>query len=273
MNGRRLAVILAAIGLGAGGVAAGLATSAGGASPSQASASSAQSHSYYQSMMGQFGSNSMMGGSNGSLTGATSYGSMMGGASAPGWMSGGTLPSYMMGTSTDPGKVMGKLFANAPGPRVNPAEATRLGHDAPVGATVDVAHNSVTFSGSSAHIVALASPSGGTDETFRIAGLVDPTIAVKTGTRVTIEVINADKDTSHGMVVTATRSNSSWMPMMTANPAFGGSAVWFLGDPTSAGMHASTISFTASAHGTYKYLCPVPGHAQEGMVGTFRVLT
>ncbi len=54
-----------------------------------------------------------------------------------------------------------------------------------------------------------------------------------------------------------------------AGPAFTGSAVWFLGNPISAGMHAATLSFTASTPGTYRYLCPVPGHAQEGMTGTF----
>jgi nitrite reductase (NO-forming) len=36
-------------------------------------------------------------------------------------------------------------------------------------------------------------------------------------------------------------------------------------------MHAGTLSFTAGAPGTYRYLCPVPGHAQEGMAGTFIV--
>ena len=40
---------------------------------------------------------------------------------------------------------------------------------------------------------------------------------------------------------------------------------------TSAGMHAGTLTFTASTAGTYHYLCPVPGHAQKGMVGTFQV--
>ncbi len=38
-----------------------------------------------------------------------------------------------------------------------------------------------------------------------------------------------------------------------------------------AGMHAGTLTFTAAAPGTYQYLCPVPGHAQEGMTGTFTV--
>jgi uncharacterized cupredoxin-like copper-binding protein len=33
-------------------------------------------------------------------------------------------------------------------------------------------------------------------------------------------------------------------------------------------MHGGTMTFTA---GTYQYLCPVPGHAQKGMVGMFGV--
>ena len=46
---------------------------------------------------------------------------------------------------------------------------------------------------------------------------------------------------------------------------------WFLGNATAAGMHAGTFTFTASTPGTYHYLCPVPGHAQHGMAGTFTV--
>ena len=56
-------------------------------------------------------------------------------------------------------------------------------------------------------------------------------------------------------------------------PAFTGSALWFLGDPTTAGMHTGTLTFTATTPGTYHYLCPVPGHAQKGMTGTFTVST
>ena len=68
----------------------------------------------------------------------------------------------------------------------------------------------------------------------------------------------ADPGTAHGLVIAASGARSSRMPMMTARVAFPGSALWFLGDPTSAGMHAATLSFTATAPGTCRYLCPVP---------------
>jgi len=98
-------------------------------------------------------------------------------------------------------------------------------------------------------------------------------VIVPAGARVSIEVVNADPDTAHGLVITASRDTQSWMPMMTARPAFSGSALWFLGNPTSAGMHAGTLTFTASRPGTYRYLCAVPGHARKGMTGAFIVST
>jgi rusticyanin len=229
------------------------------------------SYSYYRSMMSRFGTGSMMGGANGSMMGGAGYRWMMGSTAAPGWMRGGTLPSYMMGVNTDPGKVMGRLFADAPGPRVNPAAAPRLGNEVPAGATVASARHRITFSGRTARLVVLASPAGSPDETFRAAGLVDPTIVVRAGTQVSIELVNADPDTAHGLVVSTARSASSWAPMMTAAPAFAGSALWFLGDPTSAGMHAGTLRFTAATAGNYEYLCTVPSHAQKGMRGVFVV--
>jgi hypothetical protein len=50
-------------------------------------------------------------------------------------------------------------------------------------------------------------------------------------------------------VITGSDAASTWMPMMTARPAFTGSALWFPGNPTSAGMHAGTLAFTASTPG------------------------
>jgi len=100
--------------------------------------------------------------------------------------------------------------------------------------------------------------------------MTNPAIAVRAGARVSIEVINAHPDTAHGLVITASAVTSG-MPMMTAQPAFPGSALWFPGNPAAAGMHAGTLTFTAGSPGTYRYLCAVPGHAQKGMTGTFTV--
>src|SRR5580692_1101604 len=262
---------------------AGAAISACG-SAGQAPAAGDAAYSYYQSMMRRLdggsagGAGSMMGGgvqsgqpSAGSMMGGPGYRWMMGGRSAPEWMRGQALPGFMMGSGTDPGKVMGALFANAPGTRVSPAQAARLGNQVPAGATVSRAEHRITLSGASIRIVVLASPSGGPGETFRVAGMVNPAIVVTAGARVSMEIVNADPGNANGLVITGGRAGSAWMPMMTARPAFPGSALWFLGSPTAAGMHAGTLSFTAAVAGTYRYLCPVPGHAQEGMAGAFVV--
>src|SRR5580658_6312787 len=277
MKSTRLAAVIGTVAITAAGLAAlaGCGTTtkapAPAATPAAAATPGGAAYAYYQTMMGRlYGGGSMMGGgSYGWMMGATGYQWMMGGAGAPAWMRGQALPGFMMGTSADPGQVMGSLFANAPGPRVSAAQAARLGSQVPAGATLDRAANRITFAGTSVRLTVLASPAGGPDETFRIAGLTDPAITVKTGTRVSIQVVNADPGTAQGLVITASGARSSSMPMLTASPEFTGSAVWFLGDPTSAGMHAATLSFTASTPGTYRYLCPVPGHAQEGMTGTF----
>jgi len=211
----------------------------------------------------------MGGGSHGWMMGQSGYAWMIGDANAPEWMRGQELPGFMMGGGSDPGKVMGRLFAEAPSPRVSPAEAARLGSEVPSGVTADRPANRLIFTSSDVHLVVLASPAMPA-ESFRIAGMTDPTVVVPKGAEVSIELVNADSDMAHGLVVTASGA-ASWMPMMTARPAFSGAALWFLGESTSAGMHAGTLTFAASSSGTYQYLCPVPGHAQEGMVGTFIV--
>jgi len=286
VNRVRFAAVIGAAAVAAAGVGTAVALAASsspghsmpatGAQP--ADGASGSSYSYYRSMMGslQRGSSMMGGSSYGWMMGETGYRWMMGGTSAPAWMRGSAVPGFMMGTamtgtSHDPGKVMGALWANAPGARVTAAQAARLGNAVPAGASVDQAANRIAFSGTSVHLVVLASPAGGRDETFRIAGLTNPAITVTAGARVSIAVVNADADTAHGLVITAAGAAPAWMPMMTAAPAFTGSALWFLGNPTSAGMHAATLTFTASSTGHYTYLCPVPGHAQKGMAGSFTV--
>ncbi len=264
-----LVALIVAAGLAASGLGAGLGLSLGGSSaPSGSSPSSA--YDYYQSAVDRYWIGSMMGGNYEWMMGPSGYSWMMGGANAPAWMRGQDLPGFMMGAGGDPGKVMGRLFADAPGPRVSPAQAARLGYAAPAGATADHGANRLVFSTTSVDLVVLASPSM-PGESFRIAGMINPVVVVPSGAEVRIELVNADGDMAHGFVVAAQGAASSPMPMMTAAPAFPGAALWFLGESTSAGVHTGTLSFAASTAGTYQYLCPVPGHAEEGMAGTFVV--
>ena len=267
------AVVIAAAGVGTGAAIAASSSPGGPATAASASSAASPAYSWYRSMMnGYYGGGSMMGGSSaGWMMSEAGSRWMTGGAASPGWMTGGSLPGMMMGGGTDPGKVMGSLWANAPGPRVSAAQAAALGGQVPAGAQVDRAANTLTFTTATAALTIVASPSGGPDETFRAAGLTNPRVIVPAGARVSIQLVNADPDTAHGLVVTSAGAAGSWMPMMTARPAFAGSALWFLGNPTQAGMHAGTLTFTASAAGSYQYLCPVPGHAQKGMAGAFIV--
>jgi rusticyanin len=270
------AAVLAAAGLGTG-VAITTASPSGQSAAATASATPAASaspgYSWYRSMMaGYLGGGGMMGGPSYEwMLSPSGYQWIIGGNGAPGWMSSGSLPGSMMGTSTDPGTIMGRLFANAPGPRISAAQTAALGTQVPAGATASRAGNTLTFTTSTVRLTMLASPPGGPDETFRAAGLTNPAIIVPAGARVSIQLINADPGTAHGLVITASEAAATWMPMMTSRPAFTGSALWFLGNPTLAGMHAGTLTFIASISGTYHYLCPVPGHARDGMTGTLTV--
>lgn len=211
--------------------------------------------------------------SRGWLTSRAGYRWMTGGTIAPGWMSGGAMSSARTGTmsGTDPGSVVGGLFAGAPGPRISLARAQRLSGQLPAGANIDRAARTIVFTTRNVHLVVLARPAT-QDESYRIAGMTNPAVSVRRGAHVTVELINADDAMAHGLVITAFGTARSPMPMMmTPAPAFRRSALWFLGERTAAGMHAGTLTFTAARRGTYQYLCPVPGHAQLGMAGTFTV--
>lgn len=280
MTRKRISVLIAATAVAAAGLGAGVAACGAGSparSPGAGASAARPGYSWYRSMMGRhygrLAGGSMMGGTGGYrwMMGAAGYRWMLGGTSAPAWMRGAAMPGAMMGTTTDPGKLMGRLWATAPGPRVSPHSAARYAAQVPVAAHADQAARTITFTTRTVRMVVVASPAGGPDETFRIAGMVNPKIVIPVGAHVTIKVINADSDTAHGLVITASRDQSSWMPMMTGRPAFPGAAAWFLGDPTPAGMHSAILAFTAGTPGGYQYLCPVPGHASKGMTGDFTV--
>jgi rusticyanin len=144
-----------------------------------------------------------------------------------------------------------------------------LGNQVPAGATVETCLNRITFTGAADSLVIEAVPAANPDMTFRIAGLVSPTIVVPLNAQVRIEYINADSDEAHAFVITSASPPFTFHP--AAWPAFPGAAAGPIGDPTPAGHGAEDLTFTASTAGVYHYLCPMPGHAEMGMYANLMV--
>jgi hypothetical protein len=133
---RTLAAAAAGLGIAAAVTACGTtghpaATAAPAGAPAGPRAAAQYPYSYYHSMMSRYLGGSMMGGgSHGWMMSPAGYRWMTGGGGVPGWMRGGHIPAFIVGGGTGMGKFMGRLWASAPGPRVSPAQAARLGGQA-----------------------------------------------------------------------------------------------------------------------------------------------
>jgi rusticyanin len=166
------------------------------------------------------------------------------------------------------GQAMGRALAGRASQTVSLARAETLADAVPTGATVDRAANSIVFAGRTAAIAIVANPPNGVDMHFRAAGLENPTIKVTRGALVKIRFVNGDSDSAHGWLLL---NPIVRIGNIVHGPRAFPSAFALLGDPTSAGQPATTITFRATHSGTYTYECPVPGHAAMGMQGTFVV--
>ena len=140
----------------------------------------------------------------------------------------------------------------------------------PAGATVDRSSNTITFTGTSVALTVLASPPEGPDETFRIAGLTNPTLVMPRGAEVTLRLINGDPGMPHNWLITNAQPPFPYVAIM-AEPVVFGAVTQTLAEAAPSGMPSGTLTFVAAAAGHYTYLCSVPGHAQEGMYGALVV--
>ena len=197
-------------------------------------------------------------------------GASMGGASMGGSVGGGS--AGMMGGTAMMGGAAGGSSMMGGGDTISAGGLSSLVSRGEQGATVDTAANTVTYAGRSVSLVALASPHGKPNMTWEIDGLVNPTVSVATGARVTVVLVNTDWGYMHGFELTTTQPPYPEMAMAGVADNF------FLmplpprteKDTATASYYTRSASFTAAA-GTYHYLCPVPGHAAAGMFGTLVV--
>ena len=169
----------------------------------------------------------------------------------------------------DLGAIWGRAFKGRARAYEPLAAAERQSNLIPPGAQVSETSDTIRFDTENVTLTIVANPPTRRNMAFRSAGLENPTIDVPRGARITIQFVNRDSDSAHGWLLldpVAWSGNSPHGPR-----AFPGSSATILGDPTAKGQPMETIHFTASASGTYRYECPVPGHAAMGMQGRLLV--
>ena len=152
---------------------------------------------------------------------------------------------------------------------ISSADAAPMGDAVPAGATIDRSTNQIIFSGKDVQFDVVGSPQGQRDLTFRIAGLVNPTIVLPQGAAVRVRFVNADPTMPHDFVLVS--ALTTFPPVPASRAAFAGAVTSVLTAPSQGRMNEQVISFTAAATGNYTYLCTVPGHAAGGMHGSLVV--
>ena len=87
---------------------------------------------------------------------------------------------------------------------INNVRLAALVDQGKAGASIDARTDTVSYAGRAATIVALASPHGQPNMTWEIDGLVNPTVVVRSGTPVTVDLVNTDWGYRHGFDLTTT---------------------------------------------------------------------
>lgn len=123
-------------------------------------------------------------------------------------------------------------------------------------------------------LVALGAPGDRPGMYWQIDGLDGPhgpTVSVPGGATVTVDFADGDPGHSHGFELTTAAPPYDRMAMMEGRIAARGAFVMPVPAPTGNVWYGVTVSFQAPSAGTYYIICPVPGHAEQGMWATFLV--
>lgn len=134
----------------------------------------------------------------------------------------------------------------------------------------------VVFSGRRITVPVVAVAPGAPDTTFEVHGRVNPTLVIPAGAKVRFDLANADKGMVHGLDVTRKTPPYAANPGLPERKVAPGAAhgadrlVVTTGVVPHAGRrswHVKRSAWVTLAPGTYYYMCPIPGHAKEGMHG------
>lgn len=177
-------------------------------------------------------------------------------------------PGAMMGTENmmGTGNMMGGMPAAGGGGGLVPAaRMEKLAAAAARQATVN--GRTVTYRSSDVTLVALGAPGNRPGMFWQVDGVVNPTVVVPAGATITVRFADGDAGHPHGFEVTTAAPPFPRMAMMAGQVAAAGAFIMPVPAPHGTSWYSATTTFRAPPAGTYYYLCPVPGHAQQGMWG------
>lgn len=132
-------------------------------------------------------------------------------------------------------------------------------------------NNTLWFASAAMTLVAYGSPADH-DMTFVIQGMVNPTIHMPSGARMTLVMVNMDSGDYHTWSLTTQAPPYSSSGMMGSGGMMSGTMMGTssLGPMSTMGMWSQQMSLTPQA-GSYWYVCAVSNHAASGMYGQFLV--
>lgn len=155
---------------------------------------------------------------------------------------------------------------------VTSAQVSALAVRAREQANVVPAANRISYHTANVVLVMVGAPPGRPGMFWQVDGaLVNPTVVVPAGSRVTVEFANGDPGQHHGFELTTGTPPFPRMAMRGGTVAAAGALIMPVPPPEGSRWYAARTSFTAPSPGTYHYICPVPGHAERGMWGTLVV--
>ncbi len=92
-----------------------------------------------------------------------------------------------------------------------------------------------------------------------------PTVSVPAGATITADFADGDPGHPHRFELTAAAPPHPRMAMMAGPIAARGAFIMPVPPPEGNLWYAATVGFHAPPPGTYCMICPVPGHARQGM--------
>ena len=134
--------------------------------------------------------------------------------------------------------------------------------------TVEERGSTLTYRSQNVTLVALGAPGSRPGMYWQLDGVDGPrgpTVSVSAGAVITVDFADGDPGHPHGFELTTAAPPYPRMTMMAGRIAAPGAFIMPVPPPEGNLWYAVTISFHAPPAGTYDIICPVPGHARQGM--------